>query len=748
MERAMNLGKSETRSVSTPKRMPKTPTYRKVNLTTFKNFMSNHPPPDPEANNIVNALDTSFQIILKGANESKVNGPDIEINTWEQSNHRWKNLMESKDPKTIWGAINWKGDIDKRSTNCPDDEHFKIHFEELLNDSSNDSFEQDLEECPYIPILDDPFVPTELDVVMKDLKPGKSFTGICPGLFAVLPTVWLTFFVILFNILFLGMNYPVQWTYSKLVTLFKSGNRMVCGNYRGISIMDTLAKIYDKLLLNRLLLWSSIDKCQAGAQKGRGCIEQIMTLRLLIDLAKSKKKKLYVLFIDFAKAYDKVPRNKLIKLLKSLGCGKIMLYALKNMYKNTYNVLNSIIISSSIGVRQGSPTSCMLFTMYVDKVVKMVKEAIPTDGFLGELHMLLLMDDTVIMASSREACMIKMKAVLKYCEEYGMELNTKKTKFFVINANNEDKISMKIDEKEISYCTEYFYLGSWFTDDGKMESALNLHVRNYQFTCNKFALFCSSNTEMPYYYKSLVMDAAAVSSIFYGCETFFSSNPKQMINAYNQLVRGLLGVRSNTSMHICLIESGKDPPSFIMYKKLKTFIENKMKNRDLEEPFQIVYEMCKNQNSPGFKFIQKAINKNENEISLDSVIHKVRQEAGSKFKTYREVLNPNLEKHEIYNNAVYIPDYLRLQFTRLRLMSHNLKVETGRWSRTPEPNRVCRCDRESVQNEKHVLLQCPLSAHLRQENAPLQFNSVEALMNCNDMMKLCKYVNMVMQIYQ
>ena len=70
--------------------------------------------------------------------------------------------------------------------------------------------------------------------------------------------------------------------------------------------MDTLAKVFDKLLLNRLMLWSNIDKCQAGAQRGRGCIEQIMTLRLLIDLAKSKRKKLYVLFIDFSKAYDKV----------------------------------------------------------------------------------------------------------------------------------------------------------------------------------------------------------------------------------------------------------------------------------------------------------------------------------------------------------------------------------------------------------------------------------------------------------
>ncbi len=54
----------------------------------------------------------------------------------------------------------------------------------------------------------------------------------------------------------------------QIIKLFKSGNKMCCGNFRGISIMDTLAKVYDKLILYRLTLWPSIDKCQAGAQKG------------------------------------------------------------------------------------------------------------------------------------------------------------------------------------------------------------------------------------------------------------------------------------------------------------------------------------------------------------------------------------------------------------------------------------------------------------------------------------------------
>ena len=158
---------------------------------------------------------------------------------------------------------------------------------------------------------------------------------------------------------------------------------MTCENYRGISIMDTLAKAYDKLLLNRLSLWVSIDKCQAGAQKGRGCVEQIMTLRLLIDLAKHKKKKMYSLFIDFSKAYDRVPRNKLIEYMKSLGCGRTMLSALKNMYKNTYNVLNSTRINTSSGVIQGAPANCLLFTAYVDKRVKMIKESVQSNCCLG-----------------------------------------------------------------------------------------------------------------------------------------------------------------------------------------------------------------------------------------------------------------------------------------------------------------------------------------------------------------------------
>ena len=140
-----------------------------------------------------------------------------------------------------------------------------------------------------MPVLDDPFIPSELETVTNSLNTGKSYSGICPGIMKILPISWFIFLITILNLVFSQSIYPLQWCYSKLVVLFKSGDKLSCDNYRGISIMDTLAKIYDALILNRLLLWLHIDECQAGGQKGRSCLEQIFSLRILIDYVKKKK---------------------------------------------------------------------------------------------------------------------------------------------------------------------------------------------------------------------------------------------------------------------------------------------------------------------------------------------------------------------------------------------------------------------------------------------------------------------------
>ena len=107
-------------------------------------------------------------------------------------------------------------------------------------------------------------------------------------------------------------------------------------------------------------------------------------------------------FVDFSKAYDLVPRHMLFLVLKRLGCGAAMLSVLVAMYSVTQSVIGTAIITTAIGVRQGSPTSCLLFILYVNDLIKLIRETCEPDGFLSGLHLSMLMDDTVLLTTSQE----------------------------------------------------------------------------------------------------------------------------------------------------------------------------------------------------------------------------------------------------------------------------------------------------------------------------------------------------------
>ena len=208
--------------------------------------------------------------------------------------------------------------------------------------------------------------------------------------------------------------------------IYKKGCRLLPSNYRGISIINSIAKLYDMILCCRLQQWFQPYREQAGAQAGRGCLEHIMTLRLLIDFAKRKKVKLYVIYVDFAQAYDNVPQAVLFSILKRLGCGVTMLLSLVAMYKVTKCLIGTSIITASVGVRQGSPTSCFLFILFVNDMIKLYKENCNIDGFLGWLHLLVFMDDTVLLSTTRQGAMKKLEIFHSFCTSHSMRVNCEK----------------------------------------------------------------------------------------------------------------------------------------------------------------------------------------------------------------------------------------------------------------------------------------------------------------------------------
>ena len=158
-------------------------------------------------------------------------------------------------------------------------------------------------------------------------------------------------------------------------------------------------------------------------------------------------------------------------------------------------------------------SSCLLFTIYMDQLVRMLRRSVEPDEFIGALHTLLLMDDMVILATSRDTCLRKLNVVLDYCREYGMVLNEKKTKIMVIRGTVEHTVPLKMHDIEIECTSKYLYLEAWFSDDAKMNTVLGLHETSGEAQLNKFAIFCAANVNMPYIYKRRMFDAAMTSSL-------------------------------------------------------------------------------------------------------------------------------------------------------------------------------------------------------------------------------------------
>ena len=212
----------------------------------------------------------------------------------------------------------------------------------------------------------------------------------------------------------------------------------------------------------------------------------------------------------------------------------------------------------------------------------------------------------------------------------------------------------------------------------------------------------------------------------------------------------LLGVRNTTPSLLCLVEVGLNTCQGEILKKRKSFLRSKFNNIDYDEPFHVVYDLCRRENTPGFRMLSRCLEGEIEGVTMEQLKQQIRNKpiSSTKFSTYCGKLNPNLELHEIYKKNVYIPDFLRVSFSRLRLMSHSLKIETGRWSRLPREDRICICNRDVVQDECHALLECPLSLHIRDRYNQLDFTSVENLLNEKFyLLELCKYIHEVMKLF-
>ena len=110
---------------------------------------------------------------------------------------------------------------------------------------------------------------------------------------------------------------PSDWITQLVVPIHKKGSQSDCDNFRGISLLSVPSKVFTKVISNHLKpRVQHLRESQCGFRKGRGCNDQIYTLRVLMEKAREFHQPLYMCFIDLHKAYDSVNRNALWAVLQ------------------------------------------------------------------------------------------------------------------------------------------------------------------------------------------------------------------------------------------------------------------------------------------------------------------------------------------------------------------------------------------------------------------------------------------------
>ena len=107
---------------------------------------------------------------------------------------------------------------------------------------------------------------------------------------------------------------------AQIIPIYKKGSRLECSNYRGISLLSVVGKVYARVLNDRVKLMTA-DKVmdEQGNSGQEGGVRQV------VEKTIKKDRSVYIAFVDLEKAYDNVNRLKLWKVLEEYGVKRRLL---------------------------------------------------------------------------------------------------------------------------------------------------------------------------------------------------------------------------------------------------------------------------------------------------------------------------------------------------------------------------------------------------------------------------------------
>ena len=287
---------------------------------------------------------------------------------------------------------------------------------------------------------------------------------------------------------------PLDWRRAIIVPFYKGkGDRNECKNYRGISLLSIPGKVYARVLIERIRSETEdmIGEEQCGFRNGRGCVDQVFVMRQLCERFESKGKNLYAAYMDLEKAYDRIDRNAMWSVLEMYGVNDRLLTAVKSFYNNSEACVRVCRKKSDwfrvkVGLRQGCVMSPWLFNLFMDGVMREVRDRVGDVGVdlwdnvrrcKWKVEWLMFADDTVLVGDSEEKLQVLVNEFGNVCRKWKLTVNVNKSKTMRISGNeNEYDVNVDMNGERLEAVESYKYLGVNVTCDGKLKEEINHRI--------------------------------------------------------------------------------------------------------------------------------------------------------------------------------------------------------------------------------------------------------------------------------
>jgi len=105
-------------------------------------------------------------------------------------------------------------------------------------------------------------------------------------------------------------KFPKEWKEEIIKKVPKKGDLSQCRNWRGVALLAVISKIFNNIILERIKISLEMGprKEQAGFRHSRSCIDQLSTLRVIIEHSVEFQSPLYMLFVDYQRAFESLSR--------------------------------------------------------------------------------------------------------------------------------------------------------------------------------------------------------------------------------------------------------------------------------------------------------------------------------------------------------------------------------------------------------------------------------------------------------